>query len=149
MCDIIRKLPDDIIQYIIPFTYSIQSKELINDIKSYFYGKKMVTSIYYGIWFDSYEENADKNWLINDLFSFANDYKALMFGFTDSFYNIFTRNIMLKKNEHKVTSFIVHLENEKVDNQINIFWGIFTPEEREDFIEIANIKSIIKYNEII
>ena len=140
MCDIIRKLPEDIIQYIIPFTYSIQSKEIIEDIKSYFYGKKMVTSIYYEMWYDSYEENADKNWLINDLFSFANDYNPTMFGFKESFYNIFSRNIMLKKDENKVISYIVNLENEKVDNQINIFWGIFTPEEREDFIEIANIK---------
>jgi len=140
MCDIIRKLPEDIIQYIIPFTYSIQSKELIHDIKSYYYGKQMVTSIYYGMWFDSYEENNDKNWLINDLFSFANDYNPTMFGFTESFYNIFSRNIMLKKDENKVISYIVHLENEKIDKQINIFWGLFTPEEREDFMEIANMK---------
>jgi len=143
MCDIIRKLPEDIIQYIIPFTYSIQSKELTHDIKSYYYGKQMITSIYYGIWvdwFDSYEENNDKNWLINDLFSFANDYNPTMFGLKKCFYNIFLRNIMLKKDENKVISYIVHLENEKVDKQINIFWGLFTHEEREDFMEIANMK---------
>jgi len=140
MCDIIRKLPDDLIIRIIPYTYSLQPKELIDDINSYFYRKKMVTYIYYGIWFDSYEENNDKNWLINDIFAFANDYNPTMFGYKESFHDIFSRNIMLKKDKDKFNKYIIHLESEKVEKQINIFWGLFTPEEREDFIDIANMK---------
>lgn len=142
MSDIIKKLPEDIINLIIPYTYSLQSKELIDDIQTYFSKKKIISRIYSRWWFDSEEENADKNWLHNDLISFANDYYATMFGFKESFYNIFSRNIMLKKDKYKVISFIVHLENEKVEKQINIYWGLFTPEEREEFIEIANMKSI-------
>jgi len=141
MCEIITKLPEDIINLIIPYTYSVQSKELNDDIQTYFSKKKIITRIYSRWWFDSYEENADKNWLYNDLLAFANDYNATMFGFTESFYNIFSRNIMLKNEQKKVISYIVHLENEKVEKQINICWGLFTPEEREKFIEIANMKS--------
>ena len=140
MCDIIKKLPEDIISLIIPYTYSLQSKELIDDIQTYFSKKKIITRIYSKWWFDSNEENADKNWLHNDLISFANDYNATMFGFKESFYNIFSRNIMLKKDENKIDKYIVRLENEKVEKKINIFWGLFTPEEREDFIDIANMK---------
>lgn len=141
MCEIIKKLPEDIINLIIPYTYSVQTKELIDDVQTYFSKKKIISRIYSRWWFDSYEENADKNWLHNDLIAFANDYYATMFGFRESFYNIFSRNIMLKKDKDKVISFIVHLENEKVEKQINIYWGLFTPEEREEFIEIANMKS--------
>ena len=140
MSDIIKKLPEDIISLIIPYTYSLQSKELIDDIQTYFSKKKIITRIYSKWWFDSNEENADKNWLHNDLISFANDYNATMFGFKESFYNIFSRNIMLKKDEKKIDKYIVRLENEKVEKKINIFWGLFTPEEREDFIDIANMK---------
>jgi len=140
MCDIIRKLPDDLINRIIPYTYSLQSKELTEDIISYYKGKKLVTSIYYEMWFDSYEENSDKNWLINDLFAFANDYNPTMFGFKESFYNIFSRNNMLKKDESKINNYIFRLEDYDINKQINIFWGVFTPEEREDFMEIANMK---------
>jgi hypothetical protein len=140
MYEIIKRLPEDIINLIIPYTYSVQSKELVDDIQSYFSKKKIINTIYYGIWFDSHEEYADKNWLINDLISFANDYNATMFGYKESFYNIFSRNIMLKNDENKVNNYIIHLENENVEKQINICWGLFTPEEREDFIEIANMK---------
>jgi hypothetical protein len=140
MCEIIKKLPKDIINLIIPYTYSVQSKELIVDIQTYFSKKKIITRIYSRFWFNPYEENEDKNWLHNDLIAFANDYNATMFGFKERFYNIFSRNIMLKNDQNKVISYIVNLENEKVEKRINIFWGLFKPEEREEIIEIANIK---------
>lgn len=140
MCDIIRKLPEDLINRIIPYTYSLQSKELTEDIISYFNGKKIVNSIYYGFWINDSDKHADKCWLINDLFAFANDYNPTMFGYKESFYKIFSRNIMLKNDKNNVNNYIIRLESEEIDNQINIFWGLFTPEEREDFIDIANIK---------
>jgi hypothetical protein len=33
--DIIKYLPDDIIRYIIPFTYKLQNKELLSEIRLY------------------------------------------------------------------------------------------------------------------
>jgi len=140
MCDIIKKLPEDIINLIIPYTYSLQSKELTDDVQSFFSKKKIITRIYSKWWLDTTEENAENNWLINDLFAFANDYNATMFGYKESFHDIFSRNIMLKKDKDKFNKYIIHLESEKVEKQINIFWGLFTPEEREDFIDIANMK---------
>jgi len=138
--NLIQKLPSDIKNHIIPYTYSIQSKELRQDIKSYFLTKLIVSKIYYGIWFDDVDEESDKCWLINDLFAFANDYNPTIFGYVDSFYNILSRNIMLKNNNENIITYIVKLENEKIEKQINILWGLFTPEERSDFIDIANMK---------
>jgi hypothetical protein len=141
MNKIIEKLPFDvIINHIIPYTYSIQSKNLICDIKSYFLSKTQVRTIYYGLWFDDVDEASDKEWLINDLFAFANDYNPTIFGYVDSFYEIFSRHVILKNDKLKINEFIIRLENEKVDKQINIFLGLLTPEERDDFIDIANMK---------
>ena len=33
--DIIKHLPDDIIRYIIPYTYNLQNKELLSEIRLY------------------------------------------------------------------------------------------------------------------
>lgn len=135
-------LPMDIINHILPYTYSIQSPELLDDIRSYYITKESIEKIYFNIWFDEYfvDDKVDKCWLINDLFAFANDYNATIFGFVDSFYDIFSRNIMLKKDLQKINNFIRLIENNNIEKQINIFWGLFTPEEREDFIDIANMK---------
>jgi hypothetical protein len=135
-------LPMDIINQIIPYTYLLQSKELLEDIRSYYISKKSIEDIYFNIFFDDYfvDDKVDKSWLINDLFAFANDYNPTMFGFVDSFYDIFSRNRMLKKDFYKINNFIGLLENNSIEKQINIFWGLFTPEERNDFIDIANMK---------
>ena len=92
------------------------------------------------MWFDNMYEDSDKIWLINDLFSFANDYNPTIFSYVDSFYTIFSRNFVLKSDHNKIKMYISNLENEKIDKQINIFWGILIPEERKDFIDIANMK---------
>ena len=138
----ISDLPIDIINYILPYTYLVQPKELLDDIQSYYVTKECIEKIYFNTFYDEFfvDDKVDKCWLINDLFAFANDYNPTIFGFVDSFYDIFSRNIMLKKNFEKINSYIGRLENEKIEIQINIFWGLFTPEERNDFIDIANMK---------
>lgn len=135
-------LPLDVINQIIPYTYSVQPKVLLEDIRSYYNTKKSIEKIYFNTFYDDFfiDDKVDKCWLINDLFAFANDYNATIFGFVDSFYNIFSRNIMLKNDFEKIKLFISQLENRKIELQINIFWGLFTPEERNDFIDIANMK---------
>jgi hypothetical protein len=112
----------------------------MEDICSYNITKKKILSIYYGLWFDDNDEKSDKCWLINDIFAFANDYNPTIFGYVDSFYRIFLRHIMLKCEKKKINNFIVNLEKQSLEKQINIFWGLFTPEEREDFIDISNMK---------
>ena len=51
ICKRIRELPTDIILYIRPFTYNIQSKELQEDIYSFIQSERMVSNIYYHKWF--------------------------------------------------------------------------------------------------
>lgn len=77
-----------------------------------------------------------RNWLINDIFAYSNDYNALMYGYIDKFYNIFSRNIFLKSNKEMIYQYVYNLEQKDVLTQINIFLGLLTIKERKDIIKI-------------
>ena len=131
--ELLDKLPIDMIRYIIPFTYNIQNKMLLDDICNYSKTKIQVFDLYFGIW-----TNEDKDWISNDIFLYANLNKASMFGYTDNFYNILYRN-----PNYKTIDIISYLDNAPVNSQINIFWGLLKSNERYEIIE-----SFIKQNEI-
>ena len=124
-------LPVEIIHFIIPYTYEPQSNALTNDIRSFYATKKTVHPLYYNIFVRLGE--SDKDWLINDLFSFSNKKNPIMNGYVDHFYNLFLRNPFLKTRDN-VDRYIMKTECRDVDAQINIFWGLFTSNERNSFL---------------
>ena len=85
-----------------------------------------------------HDENEDKCWLINDIYAYANSYKATMYGYIDNFYNIFKRNKYLKTNED-IDNYVSNLEKKDVSSQINVFLGLLTIKERNDIIIEAPI----------
>jgi len=135
-----NRLPIDIIrEHILPYTYEPQSKELCDDIKSFNICMLYLRSLYYDRWKHSfhYEEDADMNWLDNDLSSYFNDEQAIMLGFTENCIAKYSRIFALKnKNKKLVTNYIRKYTGygTKVMNSINIQMGILTPKEREHFI---------------
>ena len=133
----LTKLPSDIISRIISYTYEIQDKSLLNDIIHYHHSKKILLELYYKFWIidmQSPDSDEDKNWLINDIFAYANNYKATMHGYIDEFYNIFKRNNLLQRND-QIDKYVMFLLDKKhVSSQINIFLGLLTPNERNDII---------------
>jgi len=133
MRDFIQKLPLDIVLLIIPYTYNIQDKSLLKDIVNYTESKKLLLDLYYEYWIAEQDPEEYKNWLINDIFGYANNYNALMFGYIDKFYNIFSRNRFLKSNEI-IRKYICKLEEKNVSIQINIFLGLLTVNERNELI---------------
>jgi hypothetical protein len=128
----IEKLPLDIILQIIPYTYEIQNKSLLNDIVNFKESKNKLLNLYYDYWFEI-EPGEYKNWLINDIFGYANNYNALMFGYVDKFYNIFFRNICLQTKED-VENYVSNMEKKEASTQINIFLGLLKKEERKKII---------------
>ena len=98
---LISKLPDDIINHIIPYTYNFQNKKLLEDIQNYNETKYILYNYYYSLWIDFYGENEpeDKYWLINDLIAYSNDFHATMNGYVNKFYDIWSRNIFLKTRQ--------------------------------------------------
>jgi hypothetical protein len=136
MNEFIQNLPLDIVLQIIPYTYNVQDKPLLNDIVNYKESKKVLLELYYNFWIieaQSIDPKEDKNWLINDLFAYANNYNATMYGYIEKFYNIFLRNNFLQSKED-VDKYICNLEGKNVSTQINIFLGLLTIKERKDVI---------------
>ena len=131
-------LPVELIHFIIPYTYKPQSNALTNDIQSFYTSKPIIHSLYYNkfvIEFDE-PEPSDKEWLINDLFSFSNQKNPTMNGYVDHFYNLFLRNPFLKTRED-VDRYILKTKCRDINTQINIFWGLFTSNERNLFLTNA------------
>jgi hypothetical protein len=127
----LSRLPREIINLILFYSYSCQPKYLMEDIKNVNMVKNNLLVMYKQYW--EYEDN---DWLINDLISYANGYNATMYGYIDNFYNIFLRHICLE-NVLQVDKYITSLKNLKVITQINIFLGLLTVNERNDFLKIT------------
>lgn len=134
MSEMVLNLPTDIILHIIPYTYKLQNKEILNDIKNYSETKTMLSNYYYNYWiiFLQSEKPQDKYWLINDIFAYANNYNPTMYGYNENFYSIFKRNTSLKSNQ-VIDKYILNLEKKHIDSQINVFLGFLTPKERKEF----------------
>lgn len=132
---IFSRLPKDIINHIIPYTYNVQDKTLLHEIQNYVITNMMIRELYYQEWVINligWPSEAD-DWLINDLFSYANNYIPIAMNYVDKFYNIFYRNIKLK-TEEDVDKYVKYIETMPVSRQINIFWALLTIEERKEFI---------------
>lgn len=131
----IGRLPMDIVLKIIPYTYNLQKKSLLDDIVHFIETKETLFELYHAYWV---EPNEDKNWLINDIFAYANNYQASMHGYIDSFYHIFKRNAFSELfSKEEIDRYVSHLEKKSVETQINIFLGLFTVKERNDVVMAA------------
>jgi hypothetical protein len=89
-----KRLPFDVIFFnIIPYTYNLQNKQLLHDIVNYRETKSILLQLYYNFWISQgqHDEPEDKNWLINDIYAYANNDVAGMYGRVEQFYNIFKR----------------------------------------------------------
>jgi hypothetical protein len=139
----IKKLPIEIINLIISYTYNPQNKILLEDIENYSDSKQKVLEIYYYnyiIYLQSLEPE-DKNWLINDIIRYTNENCPTMYGYTDKFYNIWYRNHALK-TQNDINNHILCIEKKCVNTQINLFWGILNPIERNEIV-ISKLPLII------
>jgi hypothetical protein len=138
----VNRLPDDIKNHIIPYTYNLQSKSLLDDIQNYRMTKMILFELYYYWWIDYVGENEpeDKHWLFNDLVAYTNDYNATINGFIDKFYNIWGRNVFLKKRKG-IDIYFQKIERKNVSTQINIVLGLLTPKERNEIVMIVTEKN--------
>lgn len=135
MKDFIQRLPRDIILYIIPYTYNLQNKNLLNDIINYKKTRTLLLELYYEYWIINIQQieepDIDKYWLIKDIYGYANNYNDTMY--VDKFYNIFKRNMSLQTTE-AVDKYKNNLLEKNLKTQINIFLGLFTTSERNHFV---------------
>jgi len=127
----LARMPKEIINLILFYSHSYQPKYLLEDIKNVNIVKGDLFIMYRHYW-----EYEDMDWLINDIFSYANEYNATMYGYVDKFYKIFLRHACLE-NILEVEKYIRSLERKEVISQINIFLGLMTVEERNELLKIT------------
>ena len=124
-----NKLPNELIFKILSYTYQPQPKSLLEDIRDFHKSKNTIDALYLEKWSCFANENP-RDWIINDLFIYMNDNIPTMFGYCKKCKDIIIRNPFVKN----VENFIIYSEIKDVDSQINIFLGLFTVQERKEFI---------------
>ena len=136
-------MPHEIIGKIMDYILNPQPKELLNDIKNYhitkeiglkLYKKKIITNDY-------------KEYFTNDIAAYLNEDNAMIYGCVDNFYNTIRR---LYQNKHKdkldiIKYYLKYLINKSVDIELNMMWGILTPNERWKILEKYYNKDDIKF----
>jgi len=156
MTQIFSRLPIYLILKILSYTYNTQDKILLEDIQNYHSTKYTVNHMYNKFWIKNnpfpiqYRSNTeDIDWLANDMCNFLNQNIPTMQRYTDKFYKFFQRNPLLN-TKTKIDKYInFHFNNDFIMNekqrqihirsQVNIFWGLFTKEERDKFITLSSI----------
>ena len=128
----IQRLPKNIRMRIIPYTYQVQPKNLLRDIESYKETHDALFHLYHHYWNDT-QPGQEKHWLINDIFAYANHYKATLYGYVDHFYFVFKRNVRLQTMD-AIHRYVRKLEEKNVDSQIHVMLGLFTVYERTDLV---------------
>ena len=124
----ITRLPKELRSHILSYTYHTQSPFLLRDIENYKETKDNLLVVYHDYW-----NSEDRYWLMNDIFAYANHYKATMYGYVDHFYSIFMRNTHLQTMD-AIHRYVDKLGEKDVKTQINIVLGLFTVHERTDLV---------------
>jgi len=136
--NMIRKLPEEIKQHILSYSMNPQPIILCQDICNFHSTLNYLYDLYYRIYIVNFHEDEpeDKLWMINDLLGYMNEYYPMNAGFKERFYEIIHRSYTCK-NIFTVPQFIKYLNNCNVFRQIHVIWGLFTPEERNNFMHNA------------
>jgi hypothetical protein len=127
----IKLLPEEIIiNNIIPYTYNIQEKDLLFDIKNYTNDLNLIKIPY------TYDYNF--HILLHDLIQFCNNRLTPLYDVDEKFYNIIKRHIKYKDYNkiliNDLLFFKINTFNGNILKKIRFLWGLFTPIERTQFI---------------
>ena len=134
MENLMKNVPMDvIINHIIPYTYSCQSKELLFDLKNNIQDYGILETVY----------SFDYNYMIllRDLVCFLNDGSVhspciLRMKYID----LLKRHIQYKNKQHNLSHFSFskylysHLNDKTIERRVRFLWGLMTPIERTRFI---------------
>jgi len=127
----IKLLPEDIvINHIIPYTYEIQSKTLLQDIRSYFSDLDLIDNYY------MFESN--EMILLNDLVRFCNNNIAPVYDIEPRYETILKRHFSMKDmTTIEIKQFVFFDFHRRLiinpHHKIKFLWGLLTPVERTRF----------------
>ena len=128
------KLPYDLLHKIITYTYSCQSKQLCEDVKSYVKTKALIDTLY--------THNVDNiAVLTNDVLRFLNGDIPSIYGYNDFFKNVFNRYFMnMNKTSVEMFDIVAQVDENENDTTPKVVVGLLTIREREELVSF--IRSI-------
>ena len=137
LISLLKKLPKELRNNILTYTLKPQTKELLEDIKSFNKIKEEIIEIYKNIFDDEYDRIC---WLNNDIVRYMNEDIATMNGYTEFHNKIFKRLFKLrsKSNEYIFNNTTIISQNPITD--FNIRFGLLTN------LESINFKNFIHDN---
>lgn len=137
--NLIQRLPIELIEKIISFSYKPQPEQLLLDIRSFYFCKRALLKIYkeYHVHYLG-EDHTEYDWLYNDLLGFYNDDIPTMYFITNHFQMIFKRNFIRVK--YPVNS----LDKNNSRYCVNIMLGLMNPYERLTFVTNKQCKLMMK-----
>jgi hypothetical protein len=129
---LISLLPEDvIINHIIPFTYSVQPRKLMVDIRSYVDDYAFLENIY------TFEYNDEI--LLYDLVTFCNNGKFPTWGLEPKYDDIIRRHFIYKSIRDSDLQLLIFMAFHRKMGQLcerknRFLWGLLRPRERTSFI---------------
>ena len=148
-----HKLPIDMLRYILPYTYNVQSKELLRDIRSYVEDYGLIDSVYstqynYNILLCDLEIylkmlDIENNYNYDNMDSFR-DILYNRIETTDilshQYYNRYNKHLYLQcKDTNEIVERVNNIflnKNRNAYRKVKLLFGLLTPEERTLFFNM-------------
>ena len=128
----IQRLPEDVvINHIIPYTYQLQPRRLLYDIRSFVNDYALVESIYM--------TQFNALILLNDLLQFCYINVSPSYGIENIFENVLRRHYCIsgKSEEYLISRVRLNFHRNvevRTERKIKFIWGLLTRQERTQFI---------------
>jgi hypothetical protein len=133
-----KGLPLEIIQIILRYTYLPQSEELMCDVKNFIERMSYARELYEIRW-HKIEPDEVTNWLINDIMRFANSGRPTNLGSHPKMRDILSRFFMHRRVgiQPIFARYVSNVRCQRISasSMVNIFWGLLTCKDRDEFIE--------------
>jgi hypothetical protein len=132
-----KGLPIEIIRIMLKYLEQPQDPVLLADIRSFSKTMTIVTKIYYDKWIVKRQskEGEDINWLENNMILYANEDTPTGIGMQPKFKAILSRLCNLEKIINNNFNNYAYSNKLTAKTRANILWGLFTPAERDEFIQ--------------
>ena len=134
-----KNLPIDIQYKILSYIHCPQSKDILDDIESFYATNNAIRQIYNEIWIDDSDEFSPEEWIVNDMLEYLNNSNLFISNTEEQYYKILSINPFLS-SVNKMNLYIKKIYSTPgYNSEINILWGLMTQEDRIDFINYIQI----------
>lgn len=150
----LHKLPIDMLRYILPYTYNVQSKELLRDIRSYIEEYALIDSVYstqynYNILLCDLEIylkmlDVENNYNYDNIDGFRDIIHNVINNrietndiLSHQYYNRYNKHLYLqRKDTNEIVESVNNIflnKNKNAYRKTKLLFGLLTPEERTRF----------------